>query len=116
MCKIYELFLATILKNNLITDSQYQNILSLLNDNTDFEFALHQEVPNFSTDYIYDILGELYRRQRITINEITENFVINLKKLLMKSLVLVSEKNLNHHSMNAIFLDVKGKVIGVGIM
>lgn len=82
MCKIYELFLATILKNNLITDSQYQNILSLLNDNTDFEFALHQEVPNFSTDYIYDILGELYRRQRITINEITENFVINLKKFL----------------------------------
>ena len=82
MNKFYELFMATILKNNLITDIQHQNILSLLKTNTDFEHALQQEVPNFSTKYIYDVLGELYRRQRITINEITENFVINLKNFL----------------------------------
>ena len=79
MNKFYELFLATILKSNLITDIQHQNILSLLKANTDFEHALQQEVPNFSTKYIYDVLGELYRRQRITINEITEKFE-NIKR------------------------------------
>ena len=80
MNKFYELFLTTILKNNLITDIQYQNILSLLKENVDFEHAIQQQAPNLSTENIYDIIGELYKKQRITINEITENFVINLKK------------------------------------
>ena len=82
MNKFYELFLTTILKNNLITDIQYQNILSLLKENVDFEHAIQQQVPNLSTENIYDIIGELYKKQRITINEITENFVINLKNFL----------------------------------
>ena len=82
MNKFYELFLTTILKNNLITDIQYQNILSLLKENVDFEHAIQQQAPNLSTENIYDIIGELYKKQRITINEITENFVINLKKFL----------------------------------
>ena len=82
MEKIYEIFLTDILKNNLITQVQYINIEAALKEKKDFESILHKEAPNLQNDTIYDVLGELYKKQRITLNEIIENFALNLKDFL----------------------------------
>jgi general secretion pathway protein E len=80
--KIYEIFLTDILKNNLITQTQYINIETALKEKKDFESVFHKEAPNLQNDSIYDVLGELYKRQRITIDDIIENFAVNLKDFL----------------------------------
>ena len=82
MKKIYEIFLTDILKNKLITQAQYSNIETALREKKDFESIFHKEAPNLQNDSIYDILGELYKRQRITIDDIVENFAVNLKDFL----------------------------------
>jgi general secretion pathway protein E len=80
--KVYELFLATAQKNELISNTQYQNITAQLREKDDFETIIHQEIPDLKDELVYDILGELYKKQRLNINEITENFAINLKDFL----------------------------------
>ena len=82
MTKVYELFLATAQKNELISNTQYQNITAQLREKDDFETIIHQEIPDLKDELVYDILGELYKKQRLNINEITENFAINLKDFL----------------------------------
>lgn len=82
MKKVYELFLATAQKNELISNAQYQNITAQLREKDDFETIIHQEIPDLKDGLVYDILGELYKKQRLNINEITENFAINLKDFL----------------------------------
>ena len=82
MKKVYELFLATAQKNELISNTQYQNITAQLREKDDFETIIHQEIPDLKDELVYDILGELYKKQRLNINEITENFAINLKDFL----------------------------------
>ena len=82
MKKVYELFLATAQKNELISNAQYQNITAQLREKDDFETIIHQEIPDLKDELAYDILGELYKKQRLNINEITENFAINLKDFL----------------------------------
>ena len=82
MKKVYELFLATAQKNELISNTQYQNITMQLKEKDDFETIIHQEIPDLKDELVYDILGELYKKQRLNINEITENFAINLKDFL----------------------------------
>jgi general secretion pathway protein E len=80
--KVYELFLATAQKNELISNIQYQNITMQLKEKDDFETIIHQEIPDLKDELVYDILGELYKKQRLNINEITENFAVNLKDFL----------------------------------
>jgi general secretion pathway protein E len=80
--KVYELFLATAQKNELISNAQYQNITAQLREKDDFETIIHQEIPDLKDELVYDILGELYKKQRLNINEITENFAVNLKDFL----------------------------------
>ena len=82
MKKVYELFLATAQKNELISNTQYQNITMQLKEKDDFETIIHQEIPDLKDELVYDILGELYKKQRLNINEITENFAVNLKDFL----------------------------------
>ena len=82
MKKVYELFLATAQKNELISNTQYQNITMRLKEKDDFETIIHQEIPDLKDELVYDILGELYKKQRLNINEITENFAVNLKDFL----------------------------------
>lgn len=82
MKKVYELFLATAQKNELISNAQYQNITAQLREKDDFETIIHQEIPDLKDELVYDILGELYKKQRLNINEITENFAVNLKDFL----------------------------------
>ena len=82
MKKVYELFLATAQKNELISNTKYQNITAQLREKDDFETIIHQEIPDLKDELVYDILGELYKKQRLNINEITENFAINLKDFL----------------------------------
>ena len=82
MKKVYELFLATAQKNELISNIQYQNITMQLKEKDDFETIIHQEIPDLKDELVYDILGELYKKQRLNINEITENFAVNLKDFL----------------------------------
>ena len=82
MKKVYEIFLSTAQKNELISNAQYQNITAQLREKDDFETIIHQEIPDLKDELVYDILGELYKKQRLNINEITENFAVNLKDFL----------------------------------
>lgn len=82
MKKVYEIFLSTAQKNELISNAQYQNITMQLKEKDDFETIIHQEIPDLKDELVYDILGELYKKQRLNINEITENFAVNLKDFL----------------------------------
>ena len=82
MKKVYEIFLSTAQKNELISNAQYQNITMQLKEKGDFETIIHQEIPDLKDELVYDILGELYKKQRLNINEITENFAVNLKDFL----------------------------------
>lgn len=82
MKKVYEIFLSTAQKNELISNAQYQNITAQLKEKDDFETIIHQEIPDLKDELVYDILGELYKKQRLNINEITENFAVNLKDFL----------------------------------
>ena len=82
MKKVYELFLATAQKNELISNIQYQNITMQLKEKDDFETIIHQEIPDLKDELVYDILGELYKKQRLNINEITEIVAVNLKDFL----------------------------------
>ena len=82
MKKVYEIFLSTAQKNELISNAQYQNITMRLKEKDDFETIIHQEIPDLKDELVYDILGELYKKQRLNINEITENFAVNLKDFL----------------------------------
>lgn len=82
MKKVYEIFLSTAQKSELISNAQYQNITAQLKEKDDFETIIHQEIPDLKDELVYDILGELYKKQRLNINEIIENFAVNLKDFL----------------------------------
>ena len=46
MKKVYEIFLSTAQKNELISNAQYQNITMQLKEKDDFETIIHQEIQD----------------------------------------------------------------------
>ncbi|WP_349304370.1 MULTISPECIES: GspE/PulE family protein [unclassified Campylobacter] len=79
---IYDLFLSTAFKNNIISEQQKQDIEKLLNEKIKFEQAIKDISADISEQNIMNILAELYRTQRIRLSNIVEKFIIDLTEFL----------------------------------
>lgn len=79
---IYELFLSTAFKNNIITEQQKRDIEKLLSEKVKFEQAMRETAPDMTEQSVMNILAELYRTQRVQISGIVEKFVININEFL----------------------------------
>ncbi|WP_170000805.1 GspE/PulE family protein [Campylobacter sp. RM16189] len=79
---IYDLFLSTALKNNIISEQQKQDIEKLLSEKVNFEQAIKDISADISEQKIMNILAELYRTQRIKLSNIVEKFIIDLPEFL----------------------------------
>ncbi|MFL1707007.1 GspE/PulE family protein [Campylobacter sp. MOP7] len=80
--KIYELFLSTAVSRQIISIDEKKEIESSLRQNNKPEAYLQNLAPDLINKHSMDILAELYRSQRISINDILENFTIDLKDFL----------------------------------
>lgn len=79
---IYDLFLSTAFKNNIISEQQKQDIEKLLSEKVNFEQAIKDISADISEQKIMNILAELYRTQRIRLSNIVEKFIIDLPEFL----------------------------------
>lgn len=79
MKESYKILLNQLLKDDKITQSQQEEILEKLQNNENFNHLIIKYISK--VDFV-NLLVELYRRQRIDINNIANDFAIDIKEFL----------------------------------